>query len=376
MGMIFNRTKTLLVLLLLFSNSCRAQDTPTPVETQVFPEQSTPSPLQTPTLIYVPTETANPAPSATSTLEPGTYRNPVLDHDFPDPDILLVGDIYYAFSTNSDGVNIPIAHSTDLVDWELLGEALPRLPDWAVASFGWAWAPGLADPRESEDYVMYYTARFAIGFDGMQCLGLATSPDPQGPYQPQGSEPFICQRGEGGSIDAEYFVDEDGSQYLLWKSDSNSQGGAPDIYIQQLSPDGHSLVGEPVSLMTVDRRWEGLVVEGPTLWEREGKYYLFYSANDYASEDYAVGYAVADSPTGPFTKAQDPLLTTDIQAGIIGPGGQDIVTGPDGETWMLFHMWRPAGYRAMGLARLEWDGDTPSIPILTREPMPAPQAGP
>jgi beta-xylosidase len=296
----------------------------------------------------------------------------VLDHDFPDPEALQVGDTYYAFSTNSGDENIQTARSNDLVHWELLGDALPKLPSWAVQDFGWAWAPGLAKPVGYNAYLMYFTARFAMGYGGIQCIGVAQSQEPSGPYQPQGANPFICQHDEGGSIDAAYFADEDGSEYLLWKSDANSHGGSPDIFIQRLSADGLTLEGDPVLLISVDQRWEGTVIEGPVLWQRDGKYFLFYSANNYASPDYAIGYAVADSPTGPYTKASEPLLKTILSAGIVGPGGEEVVTGPDGDTWMLFHTWTPGAYRALALAKLDWEGDTPVIRSLTRDAMPAP----
>jgi hypothetical protein len=87
-------------------------------------------------------------------------------------------------------------------------------------------------------------------------------------------------------------------------------------------------------------------------------------------------YALGNIQTGPFKKAERPLLATRIQASIVSPAGQDIVTGQDEETWMLFNMWTPGVYRAMGLARLERDVDALVIPDLTREPMPAPEASP
>jgi len=82
--------------------------------------------------VQMPQTTPTPFPT------PATFTNPVLDQDFPDPDVLKVGDVYYAYATNGNEVNIQIARSTNLVHWEVLGEALPELPTWAVQSFGWA----------------------------------------------------------------------------------------------------------------------------------------------------------------------------------------------------------------------------------------------
>lgn len=160
--------------------------------------------------------------------------------------------MYYAFSTNSGETNIQVIRSPDLVPWEVLGDALPKLPAWAVQDFSWAWAPDVS--KVGGRNVIYFTVRFAIQKGGTQCIGVATSDRPQGPYAPYGDKPLICQVSEGGSIDPASFVEEDGSRYLLWKHDGNSGRGQTFI--------------------------------------------LFYSANDYASPRYAVGLATSDALLG------------------------------------------------------------------------------
>ncbi len=265
------------------------------------------------------------------------------------------------------------ARSADLVKWDVLADALPKLPKWAVQDFGWAWAPEVWQPVKDGPYVMYHVARFAIGQGGgTQCIGLATSPKPEGPFQPQGDKPLVCQVSEGGSIDPATFVDDDGKQYLLWKNDGNSGGGQTWIYIQPLADDGITLTGEPAKLITADKAWEGVLVEAPTLWKHDGRYYLFYSANGFNTPRYATGYAVADNILGPYTKPGDPLLKTTVGAGIVGPGGQDVVIDDQGDTWMLFHSWSATGYRFMDLAPLQWDAGRPEVTGLSRDPQPAP----
>lgn len=209
------------------------------------------------------------------------FTNPVLDQDFPDPDVLRVGDVYYAYATNGNGSNVQAARSTDLVHWEVLPDALPLRPAWAMDAFGWVWAPEVFQPAGSTDYLMYFVARYAIGQGGTQCIGIARADSPEGPFTPIGAEPFICQVESGGSIDPSTFVDDDGQAYLLWKNDGNSNGGQTWLFLQPLSPDGTSLEGEPVRLLTVDQTWEGVLVEAPTLWKQDDRYTLFYSANAY-----------------------------------------------------------------------------------------------
>jgi beta-xylosidase len=313
-----------------------------------------------------------PAPTLappTSIPTPATFTNPVLD--FPDPDVLKVSDDYYAYATNANGANIQAARSRDLVHWDILANALPKLPTWAVQEFGSVWAPEVFSPAEDQ-YVMYFVARFAIGSDGMQCIGVATSDDPAGPFVSSNPEPFICQTDEGGSIDPSTFVDDDGQRYVLWKNDGNCCGYKVWLYIQKVSADGFTLQGEPQQLLSVDQSWEGILVEAPTLWKQDGKYYLFYSANAYNDQRYAVGYAVADEILGPYVKTEGPWLATNIGAGLVGPGGQDIVTGPHGGTWILFHGWAPGAYRRLYLAPIDWKNGMPTIEMKGRDPLPMP----
>jgi arabinan endo-1,5-alpha-L-arabinosidase len=318
------------------------------------------------------------APAATSissvpspTPVRSAFTNPVLDQDFPDPDVLQVSDTYYAYATNGNDINIQVARSMDLVHWEVLEDALPKLPTWAVQKFGWAWAPEVFSPSAGR-YVMYFTARFSIGFDGTQCIGVATDDNPAGPFISSNPEPLICQTDQGGSIDPSSFVDDDGQRYILWKNDGNSSGYEVWLYIQNVSSDGLTLQGEPRRLLTVDEFWEGIVVEAPTLWRQDDKYYLFYSANAYNDRRYATGYAVADNIFGPYVKAEVALLATDLAAGLVGPGGQDIATGPRGGTWIIFHGWAPDGYRRLYLAPLDWQAGVPTLALNGRNPLPMP----
>lgn len=302
-------------------------------------------------------------------LQGATFTNPVLNTDFPDPDVLKVDDTYYAYATNTGSTNIQVAKSTDLVNWELVGDALPELPAWAMQDFGFAWAPDVSR-RDDGTLLMYVTVRDAE--HDTQCIGTAVANAPEGPFTPVGDAPIICQPDDGGSIDAATFVDDDGARYVLWKNDGNSRGAPTWLYIQPVSDDGLTLMGEPTQLVRNDLGWEGAVVEAPTLWKQDGRYFLFYSANAYDRPAYAVGYAVADNVLGPYVKAEQPLLATIMRpGGAIGPGGQDVIAVGD-ETWMLFHKWSASNGRDMNLVRLQWDDEGLPFVELSAEPKPAP----
>lgn len=374
----------LLGAIVLMAGCSTPNEEGTPISTSAPAATSTDAPMETTAPQPTSTQAAasesptQSAPTATETTAPeeapaGYFRNPVLDHDFPDPDVLQVEGEYYAYATNSDGVHVQAAHSTDLIHWEYLGEVFPTLPAWAIQDFGWTWAPEVSAAPDGNGYILYFTTRFKVGEGGgTQCIGVATADTPRGPFTPVGEEPLVCPVSEGGAIDAATFVDDDGTHYLLWKNDGNSQGGISYIHIQPLSADGLSLEGEPTRLIKADQRWEGVLVEGPTLWKQDGKYYLFYSANDYASPRYAAGVAVADSVLGPYEKAAEPVLESVLNAGIVGPGGQDVVTDAQGRTWILFHGWTATGVRVMHLARLEWQDDLPVAGPFSRDPLPGP----
>jgi len=284
--------------------------------------------------------------------------NVLLDRNFPDPSVLQVGDIYFLYATGTGRTNVQIARSDNLVDWAELADALPALPAWAEPGF--TWAPAVTAVGDGSDYVLYFVARDAASES--QCIGVATSNTPEGPFASAGAQPLVCQADLGGSIDPAVFVDDGDLRFLLWKNDAPCCTPGPWIWIQALSEDGHALTGVPTPLIQPDRSWEAHVVEAPTLFKRHGTYYLFYSANDYASTQYAIGYARAAMLLGPYRKPAGPLLATSQQGtATIGPGGQDILE--QGETtWLVYHTWDPTlTYRRLCMDRLLWKGTTPIL---------------
>lgn len=308
------------------------------------------------------------------------FQNPVLRTDFPDPFVLEVDGVYYAYATNAAGKNIQVSRSTDLIHWDLPKEAMPGLPSWAKLGGSLVWAPEVMNIDER--FVLYYTARDKAS--DKQCIGAATSEKPEGKFKDTRDRPLVCQASEGGSIDPSPFRDGD-TLYLYWKNDGNCCGMATYLYVQELAPDGLSLVGEPVRLIRNDKAWEGRVVEAPTMWKHDGAYYLFYSANNYAGFEYAVGYATCASATGPCEAApENPILASRMTEKplVIGPGHQTIIEDAAGDTWLVYHAWQvtSAGLRGdsrfMWLDRLEWQGGKPVVKGPTTAPQAAPQTLP
>lgn len=284
---------------------------------------------------------------------------PVFKRDFPDPDVIEANGMYYAFATVSGGHNIQVGDSRDLINWNWLEDALPNVPPWAWS--GDTWAPDVTAAPDGESYLMYFVARERE--HSRQCIGVARSEKPEGPYSSNAGKPLVCQHEDGGSIDPASFQDADGKRYLLWKNDGNCCGKPTWLYIQELSESGTSVAGEPHQLLTTSLAWEGELVEAPTLLLKDKRYYLFYSANAYYDQRYATGVAVSDSLLGPYVKQEEPILSSGLGGSSwIGPGGQDVVIGPDGNTYLAFHSWDKRLIRRwMYLERLYWRDGLPSL---------------
>lgn len=327
---------------------------------------------------------ASAAPSGSAAARspgPDEFVNPVYDAALADPFILEHEGTFYAYGTKAFEANqFETASSTDLVSWERLPSALRGLPSWSP---GKAWAPEVF--QIGDRFVMYYTASAPdlpnpFG-DPSQCITVAVGDSPAGPLVDESEEPLVCQPDLGGSIDATWFQDTDGTPYLIWKNDGNCCNMATRFYLQETSPDGLELVGEVTELgIRNDRSWEGAVIEAPTILERDGTYYLFYSGGHFASAGYAVGYATADNIRGPYTKSPDnPILATPVGGPAAGPGHQSIVADKDGDLWMAYHAWdierigeQAGGQRKMWLDELVFEGDKPVVqgPDVGPQPIP------
>src|SRR5262249_47937366 len=137
--------------------------------------------------------------------------------------------------------------------------------------------------------------------------------------------------------------------------------------------DGLDLVGAPAALLAMDQDWERPIIEGPSMLAKDGTYFLFYSANWYASEKYAIGYATCTGPAGPCKKmtVAGPLVKSD--GPLLGPGGQEFFTDARGDTWMAFHAWDApktnyvdGGSRKLRVGRLVFDAGVPAVEMAPR----------
>jgi beta-xylosidase len=172
-----------------------------------------------------------------------------------------------------------------------------------------------------------------------ECISVATSDSPSGPFVDTSSAPLECQPSLGGSIDPDVFVDTSGAVYLLWKSGG---AGSSRIWVQPLDSEGSGFAtgSTPTSLLTPDQPWQAGTVEAPDLVEYDGRYLLFYSGNDWSRASYGVGVASCTGPLGPCADiSPDPILPSGD--GAAGPGGESVFSDAGGHFWIAFAAWDP-----------------------------------
>lgn len=277
--------------------------------------------------------TALPAPPGTDPMRPGkVYRG-----DFPDPAILRARGRWYAYATSTDDKHLPVLVSKDLVRWRVprgAADAMPRLPRWAKTKpdgSGMNWAPSVVKAGRHR-FVAAYSSRMPRRKLRM-CLSLATSRSPRGPFVDRGRRPLLCPR--RGVIDPQLYR-EQGRWWLLYKTDDNAVGKPARIWIQAVDLRHRRLKGAPTLLLTASERWEGLVVENPSMIRYAGQHYLFYSGSGWSSRRYSVAYARCAGPLGPCER-EARLIRTD--AAVTGPGGGEAFVGPDGSLRVAYHAW-------------------------------------
>jgi xylan 1,4-beta-xylosidase len=275
----------------------------------------------------------------------GTYTNPVMAGDYPDPSVIRVGQDYWAMVTTGGWApHFSILRSTDLVNWRVAGAVFKTRPLWVKGDF---WAPEIIEDKGR--FFVFYTARRDDGPKkrGTLCVAVATAPAPTGPYTDQGA--LVCQISElknVGSIDAFFVRDEEGQPYLVWKADGND--AEPDqptsIFAQRLSEDGTKLLGKRKEILRNTAPWEKHVTEGSFIIRRGGWFYHFYSGNACCGRgcDYALGVARSRKLLGPWEKnPANPIL--DDNAAWQCPGHGSIVTTPQGRDFLLYHAYRKRG---------------------------------
>ena len=283
----------------------------------------------------------------TACLAQKAFHNPVLNQNFPDPTVILAPDgNYYAYATNSmhDGkmINIQVASSTNLFNWNYIGDALPQKASWASTTQNY-WAPHVLYDDSLHQYVMFFCARSDDTTYGM-CIGVAFSSSPTGPFIDKGTP--LMKGKEFKVLDPMAMIDPKTKKKIMyWGSDF-----AP-ISVSELTADWKEISPGTKTITVVPTNKEkeySKLVEGAWVDYHDGKYYLYYSGDNCCGDNanYAVMIARADNAFGPFTRLGE--TRADSSSVILAkdsiwfaPGHNSIVHDKSGNTWIAYHaIWK------------------------------------
>ena len=291
--------------------------------------------------------------------------------NFPDPSVVWDPDTqrYYAFSTATGGVYVPVMWSTDLVTWTARsrhsivnpnGEYHDALPDPSPTGTTWTsnnprfpdelWAPSVAklSGNGASAWFMFYSLR--VNQEGKRCIFYATSQTADGPYT--APSPMYCGNRPMGYIDPQVFVD--GNKTWLVLKDEGEVGVAwSAIWAREITVTGTQSVawkdadGTPngwfTPLLQATGGWDRGVVENPSVVRlSDGVPTLFYSGGLWNFDEYSMGIAVC----GEFRFSWTPICTRvgtgqimGRRQGMKGIGGSTAFRGAGDSIYLANHYW-------------------------------------
>jgi xylan 1,4-beta-xylosidase len=250
-----------------------------------------------------------------------------------DPTIFYDKGTYYLYGTNDRNADsgFKVFVSKDLQNWQL-----------SKANNGWALTKGSAYGTKGfwAPQVFYYKHKYYMAYTANEQIAIAQSDSPEGPFTQNIIQPIDTSVKE---IDPFVFIDTNGKIYLYHVRLQNGNR----IFVAQLNDSLSAIVPntahECISAVNNPQQWENTkkvtwtVTEGPSVIKRATNYYLFYSANDFRNPDYAVGYATAGSPEGPWIKHNNNPIISRQLTGINGTGHGDLFKDKTNNWWYVLH---------------------------------------
>jgi xylan 1,4-beta-xylosidase len=291
----------------------------------------------------------------------GSYLNPIMAGDHPDPSVLKDGDDYYmTFSSFEAYPALTIWHSRDLVNWEPVGAALKKY-------VGSIWAPELT--KHKGRYYLYIPAKLP----GNNNIYVIYADNIRGPW----SEPVALNNAR---IDPGHIVGEDGKRYLFLSHGDRVQ----------LSDDGLRIVGDMTHVYDgwkYPEHWdvEGYAQEGPKMTRHGGYYYMTLALGGTAGPPtgHMVVSARSRSINGPWENSPyNPIIRTESAAEKWwSKGHATLVEGPGKSGWYMMYHGYENGFHALGrqalLAPITWtdDGWFKAADYDAGKPIPKPAGG-
>lgn len=278
----------------------------------------------------------------------GTYTNPVINADYSDPDVCVAGEDYYLTASSFNCIpGLPILHSKDLVNWEIVGHAVKELEpkqefDWPSHGNG-IWAPS----------IRYHNGEFYIYWgDPDYGVFMVKAKDPAGEW----SKPLCVIPGKG-LIDTTPLWDDDGRCYLVNAYANSRSRFASVIAIRELSADGTKPIGNPVIIYDGNGT-ESRTCEGPKIYKRDGWYWVMFPAGGVPT-----GFQVAMRSKNPFGPYESKVVLAQGKTKINGPHQGAWVHTKFGEDWFLHFQDKEAYGRVVHLQPVTWKDNWPVMGI-------------
>ena len=274
----------------------------------------------------------------------GTYTNPVINADYSDPDVCVAGEDYYLTASSFNCIpGLPILHSKDLVNWEIVGHAVKELEpkqEFDRPSHGnGIWAPS----------IRYHNGEFYIYWgDPDYGVFMVKAKDPAGEW----SKPLCVIPGKG-LIDTTPLWDDDGRCYLVNAYANSRSRFASVIAIRELSADGTKPIGNPVIIYDGNGT-ESRTCEGPKIYKRDGWYWVMFPAGGVPT-----GFQVAMRSKNPFGPYESKVVLAQGKTKINGPHQGAWVHTKFGEDWFLHFQDKEAYGRVVHLQPVAWKDNWP-----------------
>lgn len=291
----------------------------------------------------------------------GTYRNPVLYADYSDPDACRVGDDFYMTSSSFNCLpGLQILHSKDLVNWTIMGAAIPYgFPPFDVPEHpdhgNRVWAPSIRH-HNGEFYIFWG--------DPDRGAYMVKAKDPKGPW----SEPVLVKAGKG-IIDTCPLWDDDGKVYMVHAYAGSRAGLKSVIAICELNSDATRAITQ--SRIVFDGHEAHETCEGPKFYKRNGYYYIFHPAGGVPT-----GWQVVLRSKQVYGPYECRTVLAQGNSPVNGPHQGAWIDTTTGEDWFLHFQDVGAYGRLVHLQPMKWidgwpvigtdkNGDGCGEPVLT-----------
>ena len=272
-----------------------------------------------------------------------TYKNPIIHADYSDPDVVQWGDDYFMTSSSFNAApGLPILHSKDLVNWELVNYALPKqvpIKHFNTPQHGnGVWAPSIR-VHNNELYIYWGDPDFGIY--------MVKTDDPFGNWE----EPVLVMEAKG-AIDPSPLWDEDGKAYLVHAWAGSRAGVKSILTVHKMNAEGTKVLD--YGRHVFDGHENHPTVEGSKFYKRNGYYYIFAPAGGVST-----GWQLVLRSKNIYGPYEEKVVLEQGATAINGPHQGAWVTTDTGEDW-FFHFQDVDAYgRIVHLQPMHWENDWP-----------------